>query len=140
LREIPGGRIRRESLSPDEPVLIFIHGTASSARGSFGALWSPDNDSGKAVRIVLRKQYGDRVFAFQHWSLTKSPVQNALELVDKLPKGARKLHLVSHSRGGLIGELLSLSGLKKGELTRELIDKLYVSDRTTVPARRRSAE
>ena len=34
-----------------------------------------------------------------------SPIENALELAGKLPDSAR-LHLVSHSRGGLVGELL----------------------------------
>src|SRR5207253_771141 len=52
-------------------------------------------------------RYGDRILAFEHPTLSLSPVENASELATLLPAGA-KLHLVSHSRGGLVGELLCL--------------------------------
>lgn len=84
-----------------EPSLIFIHGTASSTEGSFRDLWSNDK-----YREQLVAAYGSRLYAFEHRSLTESPVANALDLVKTLPKGAR-LHLVSHSRGGMVGELLA---------------------------------
>jgi len=86
----------------DDPWLVFIHGTASSTDGSFGGLW----EGGANARMVqLLAQYPKRVLAFQHRTLSRSPVDNALELAKFFPKGAR-LHLVSHSRGGLVGELL----------------------------------
>ncbi|MDD3519238.1 MAG: CHAT domain-containing protein, partial [Chromatiales bacterium] len=50
--------------------------------------------------------YGSRIYAFEHRSLTDSPITNALALVKTLPTDAR-LHLVSHSRGGMVGELLA---------------------------------
>lgn len=84
-----------------EPSLLFIHGTASSTEGSFKALWSNDK-----YREQLAAVYGSRLYAFEHRSLTESPIANALDLVKTLPKGAR-LHLVSHSRGGMVGELLA---------------------------------
>ena len=37
--------------------------------------------------------------------MTESPIENALQALEQLPHGA-VLHLVSHGRGGLIGELL----------------------------------
>jgi hypothetical protein len=89
------------------PILLFLHGTASSCAGSFGKLWAPDNREGKVARERFQARYGERAFAFEHRSLTESPVSNALALVRRLPKGAQ-LHLVSHSRGGLVGELLCL--------------------------------
>lgn len=88
-----------------EPSLLFLHGTASSCEGSFRGLWG-GKDTEMDARETLRTAYGDRVYGFEHRSLTDSPVQNALELVAALPKGAR-LHLVSHSRGGMVGELLA---------------------------------
>jgi hypothetical protein len=91
-----------DKTSNHTPCLIFIHGTASSTWGSFGDLWSPER---RAELDVLRKVYEDRIFAFEHASLTKSPIENALELARKIPEGAR-LHLVTYSRGGLVGELL----------------------------------
>lgn len=84
-----------------EPSLIFIHGTASSTEGSFKDLWSNDT-----YREQLVAAYGPRLYAFEHRSLTESPIANALDLVKTLPRGAR-LHLVSHSRGGMVGELLA---------------------------------
>ena len=83
-----------------EPTLLFIHGTASSTEGSFKALWM------EMYLSHLVCPYGERIYAFEHRSLTESPVANALDLVMKLPRGAR-LHVVSHSRGGLVGELLA---------------------------------
>ncbi len=86
----------------DQPLLVFIHGTASTTGGSFGGLW----ENAPHARISdLLKLYEGRVLAFQHRTLTESPIENALELAKALPNGAR-LHLVSHSRGGLVGELL----------------------------------
>ena len=93
-----------KELATDQPLLIFIHGTASSSHGSFGELWEPAQ---RAVKDALFKFYGEHVYALEHRTLTESPVQNALQLLDNLPKNAR-LHLVSHSRGGLVGELLCL--------------------------------
>ncbi|MDK9725475.1 MAG: CHAT domain-containing protein [Sterolibacteriaceae bacterium MAG5] len=88
-----------------EPVLLFVHGTASSCGGSFRGLWGGEGAEAD-VRERLRELYGDRVYGFEHRSLTESPVANALELAKALPDGAR-LHLVSHSRGGMVGELLA---------------------------------
>lgn len=94
---------------PTKPILLFLHGTASSTTGSFGELWTPTQ---AAVRQSLHKEYGINVAAFEHRTLTESPIQNALALAQELPAGA-KLHLVSHSRGGLIGELLCRSGVQE---------------------------
>ena len=89
-------------LDATKPVLVFIHGTGSTTDGSFGGLW----EGGSGARYAeLDKAYDGQVLAFQHRTLTQSPIENALELADKLPDSAR-LHLVSHSRGGLVGEIL----------------------------------
>ena len=97
-KQLPSGR-------EHAPWLVFLHGTASSCDGSFGGLWE---DEANARMRVLQKQYKNRVLAFQHRTLSQDPIQNAINLITSLPKGVR-LHLVSHSRGGLIGELLCRS-------------------------------
>jgi pimeloyl-ACP methyl ester carboxylesterase len=97
------------ALDGEAPSLVLLHGTASSLAGSFGGL--SDTPEWKA----LKRQYGERIFGLQHHTLSRNPVQNALELAELLPGGAR-LHLVSHSRGGLIGELLCIHPLSKDEL------------------------
>jgi len=91
-----------ETLSASKPVLLFIHGTASSTEGSFGGLWEAQQT---ALRKNLFQPYDGNVLAFEHRTLSQSPAQNALEIVRSLPKGAA-VHLVTHSRGGLVGELL----------------------------------
>lgn len=84
-----------------EPTLILIHGTASSSEGSFSGLWE-----NAAYRRQLVSTYDTRLYAFEHRSLTESPIANALDLIKTIPQGGR-LHLVSHSRGGMVGELLA---------------------------------
>lgn len=88
--------------SSEQPYLLFLHGTAASTKKSFDKLLdAPD------IWRDIRAQYGDdHVLALQHRSLTQSPLQNVKDLVTQLPQSAT-LHLVSHSRGGLIGEILN---------------------------------
>ena len=96
---------------PTKPALIFIHGTASSSRGSYNALSLKTPNSTIDFAAEFRRQYGDNIFAFEHKTLTESPIQNALQLAEALPPNA-ELHLVSHSRGGMVGDLLTLGQLQ----------------------------
>jgi CHAT domain-containing protein/pimeloyl-ACP methyl ester carboxylesterase len=93
--------------------LLFIHGTASHTLGSFGDL--PRGEDWEA----LRRTFGARVFGYEHRSFSESPIDNALALAGVLPKGAR-ICLVTHSRGGLVGDLLCLGGFNAE--ARRLID------------------
>jgi triacylglycerol esterase/lipase EstA (alpha/beta hydrolase family) len=89
------------------PVLVFLHGTASSTSGSFSGLWTPE--AAPEIKSLF-KFYDGRVLAYQHRTLTESPIENALSLAEALGAVLRpdsELHVVSHSRGGLIGELLA---------------------------------
>lgn len=96
------------ALDGTAPVLLFLHGTASSTSGSFGELWSTTHGTPAIASLFVH--YRGRVFAFQHRTLTESPVRNAVVLVERLGtvlQPGTDLHIVSHSRGGLIGELLA---------------------------------
>ena len=92
-------------IDPAKPMLLFIHGTASSTQGSFSELWQPSTFTDDTIWPDLQKKYQKNIFALEHRTLTKSPIDNIVDLLEKLPVGCR-LHLVSHSRGGLVGELL----------------------------------
>ncbi len=92
LKDIPAGS--------SKPYLLFLHGTASSSNGSFGELVGSD------LWKYIHNTYEQRVLAFQHETLTKSPLRNVVELVEQLPAKAA-LHIISHSRGGLVGDVLS---------------------------------
>ncbi|MEO6637469.1 MAG: CHAT domain-containing protein, partial [Ginsengibacter sp.] len=80
--------------------LLFLHGTASSTKSSFGELLNTD------LWKYIHDAYGSNVVAFQHESLTKSPLQNVLELVKQLPQNI-SFDIISHSRGGLVGDTLA---------------------------------
>ena len=87
----------------DRPILVLLHGTASRTAASFGGL---EELSQQPLWRELRATYGEHIYALEHRTLAQSPIENAIDLVQILPKGAR-IHLLSHSRGGLVGELIA---------------------------------
>ena len=56
----------------------------------------------------LQLKYGEQIIAYEHKTLSKSPLENTVHLLEQLPEDT-VLDVVSHSRGGLIGEILSRS-------------------------------
>lgn len=111
-------------LDTGKPFLLFLHGTASSTSGSFAGLLGSD------VWRSMLGMYGDNILAFQHRSLTESPLQNIAGLVQLLPDNIT-LHLISHSRGGLLGDILSrfCSSNDKSGFTKEEQDYLRKLER-----------
>ncbi|HKY55186.1 MAG TPA: CHAT domain-containing protein, partial [Anaerolineales bacterium] len=113
-----GEKIEQLKGKAGKPILLFIHGTFSQTATGFGGLtleaWT-----------ALQEYYGSDIYGYDHYTLSKSPIENAVDLVSKLPPNA-KVHIVTHSRGGLIGELLSRSGRKGGafdNLDRKLMEE-----------------
>ncbi len=95
--------------TPDEPLLVFIHGSASNTLGSFGGL---RRGGQRDVWGALSDKFKGRIYAFEHRTFSESPIRNAIQLADALPARAR-LNLVTHSRGGIVGDLLCLADLEK---------------------------
>ncbi|MET0856702.1 MAG: CHAT domain-containing protein, partial [Telluria sp.] len=96
------------------PILVLVHGTFSNTEGTFGKLWSnPD------LVKKLFAGYPNRVYGLEHATLGASPISNALLLAKALPQGTR-LHLLTHSRGGLVAEVLaracSIDKLRQADL------------------------
>ena len=109
------GRAEKSDFKAGKPALVMIHGTGSSTEGSFSPfVMSQDKDS-DALELDywkhLTKQYQGRIFALEHQSLSKSPLFNARDFLDIVPQGSR-IHLISHSRGGLVGEIISRANIK----------------------------
>ncbi len=98
------------------PFLLFIHGTNSNTKGAFGQLENSD------LWDFIHSTYKNNVLAFQHRTLTKSPLQNMVELVDKLPDSA-DIHIISHSRGGLVGDILCRYSLNSDDNIVGFIDQ-----------------
>ncbi len=127
-------KITASDLNSNSPYLLFLHGTASSSVGSFSKLGVRHGFDVIKIDTTpewneLQKLYSGRVVAYEHRTLSKSPLQNAIELATILPGGAR-LHMVSHSRGGLVGELLCLSQVEELGKTAQMKDFL---DRLSLP-------
>jgi CHAT domain-containing protein len=88
-------------LDKSKKSLLLIHGTGSSSLGSFGEM------KGTEEWIRLVDFYGEgNLLALQHRTLTCSPLQNVLAAIEGLPDGI-VLDLVTHSRGGLVADLLA---------------------------------
>ena len=89
------------TLPTGRPLLLFVHGITGTTANNFGPLLADD----PARAALLARTYGDAMFAWHYRSLSVGPLANAGALARALPAGAR-LHLVTYSAGGVIGELL----------------------------------
>lgn len=87
----------------EKPQLVFVHGTFSTTKGTFAKLWT---DHPEHVARLFQTYGAGNLYALEHPTLGASPVENALALARAAAKGAR-LHLVTHSRGGLVAEVLA---------------------------------
>ena len=76
--------------------LLLVHGTFSDTATAFRALAASD------FFDRIESTYGDRVFGFDHFTISKTPEQNALMLLQGLPDRATTFDVVTHSRGGLV--------------------------------------
>lgn len=86
-------------------MLVLVHGTASSTLGSYAAL-AQDAPTWRA----LQQRFPGGIYGYEHRTFSQSPAQNALELLASLPDGAQ-VSLLTHSRGGLVGDLVCLSSV-----------------------------
>ena len=108
------------------PYLVLLHGTFSRAESAFAKLFASEQWA------TLVRAYPGRIVALQHHTVTRSPSANALDLVrafaaDQEGEQPPRLHLLSHSRGGLIGELLCRFPLSERERQNrdELLEKCF---------------
>ncbi|MEP7298742.1 MAG: hypothetical protein ABI702_21365, partial [Burkholderiales bacterium] len=115
------GQLLDKVSAADAPMLVLIHGTFVDTISTFGKLWVQHP---LTVRDLFA-QYAGRVYALDHPTMGASPIANALTLVQALPNGAR-LHLVTHSRGGLVAEVLARACSGKPLAADEL--KVFAGD------------
>lgn len=88
--------------SGDNPILLLLHGTFSTTADSFAKLATDRRMQ------ALSEHYGGRIYGFDHRTLTEDPADNLLGLIDRLPDDT-PLHVLSYSRGGLVGDLLAFA-------------------------------
>ena len=105
LQALKGSGRKREAVpaaADGGALLVLIHGTFVDTAQTFAKLWALHPQT---VRELFA-HYADRVYALDHPTMGASPITNALTLVRAMPAGAR-LDLVTHSRGGLVAEVLA---------------------------------
>jgi len=80
-----------------ERVLLLTHGIFSSLAGAFAGIADP----GGPVLQHLRQIYGRNIIGWDHWTVAKTPLENASDMLAKLPPDVRP-DIVCHSRGALV--------------------------------------
>ena len=86
----------------DNRCLLFLHGALVQTHTGFTRL-----DGTLLAR--LHQSYGGRVFAYDHHTLSRTPQQNAADLVARLHELGGKglsVDIVAHDRGGLVAREL----------------------------------
>ncbi len=104
--EESGGTLRLTKATAADvrgPALLLLHGTFSNALSAFGDLAAAPG----GFFAEARKVYGDRIFAWNHYTVSKAPEDNAKELLAALPAGGAEFDVITHSRGGLVLRLLA---------------------------------
>jgi hypothetical protein len=108
--DAPSGRARLLQIDPTtgvatpdpEPVkngriLLFVHGTFSNTQRIVDQLLTEPG------RSFLGRLGGyDQVLGFDHFTLSRTPMLNALELARMFERSDAELDIICHSRGGLV--------------------------------------
>ena len=101
-------------VSPERSLLL-IHGTFSDAAGGFCKLASTN------FFERIKDTYGDRIYAFNHFSLQRTPEENVAMLLEGLPEHPTTFDVVTHSRGGLVLRTLVERARTFGSLSKRFV-------------------
>jgi hypothetical protein len=101
---LPGGAIPQTN----GRILLFIHGTFSNNDKLIADLQDRNNIPGNEFLAAITGESGgkkrnyDQVLAFDHYTVSRSPVLNALELARCFQGSSADIDIICHSRGGLV--------------------------------------
>jgi hypothetical protein len=112
LRELRSGNLISDTISvipvSTGRILLFIHGTFSNSDRLLDELRQEENVEGQKLLAAItaeangkRTNY-DQVLTFDHYTISRSPVLNALELARLFQKSDADVDIICHSRGGLV--------------------------------------
>src|SRR5262249_13048967 len=73
------GKLKTGTPTSTDRSLLFIHGTFSNAASAYARL------AGSTFFERVRDLYGDRIYAFDHFSLSRTPEENVRMLLEGLP-------------------------------------------------------
>jgi hypothetical protein len=80
-----------------QPVLLLTHGIFSSLQGAFAGISDENGD----VLTHLRATYGENIIGWDHWTVGKTPLENATDMLMALPANIQP-DIICHSRGALV--------------------------------------
>ena len=104
-----GGLQSSKPVSPNRS-LLFLHGTFSNTVAAFQAL------SSSKFFDRVSEIYADRIFAFDHFTIGRTPELNAQMLLKALPEQTTTFDVITHSRGGLVLRTLVERAAELGDL------------------------
>lgn len=117
--------------------LLLVHGTFSQSQAFLDGI--AQAGQGKAFLDLVFKHY-DEVLAFEHPTLSVSPVLNALDLRDALAGIRGPLDLIAHSRGGLVARwALDVFGLPAAPVRAVLVGSPLVGTSLAAPDKLRAS-
>src|SRR5262245_12130686 len=94
--DLASGRLTPGKPSSTERSLLLIHGTFSNAASAYSAL------AQSTFFEDVKPIYGDRIFAFDHFTISRTPEENVRMLLSALPDKTFNFDVITHSRGGLV--------------------------------------
>ena len=89
------GSMPASRLRPSDRCCL-IHGTFSNAASAYRSL------AESSFFDDVAPLYGDRIFAFDHFSISRTPEENVRMLLEELPDKNFTFDVITHSRGGLV--------------------------------------
>ena len=81
-------------------ILLFVHGTFSNNDNLLAAIFKCTQGGGDLIDAAEASY--DQVLAFDHYTLSRSPILNALELARFFAGSEAQIDVICHSRGGLV--------------------------------------
>jgi hypothetical protein len=101
LRAIQNGAILPAEVPPvaTGKILLFVHGTFSNNDNLIAEI--NQTPEGQKFLSDAGRSYA-QVLAFDHYTVSRSPILNALELARKFAGSTAEINIICHSRGGLV--------------------------------------
>src|SRR5687768_5137893 len=93
---LASGRLAPGKPTSTERSLLLLHGTFSNTAAAFAPLAKSGFIDG------VKALYGDRIYGFDHFTISRTPAENAAALLEALPEKTFTFDVITHSRGGLV--------------------------------------
>lgn len=103
LFDLQGRRV--DQVVPTGRVLLFVHGTFSDSSAILGQLDRAENQRGERIGrqlLQVARAHYQQLLVFEHPTLQVGPWINALDLARAFAGTRAEVHVVCHSRGGLV--------------------------------------